>query len=306
MNAHCDIIGDIHGHADQLETLLAKLGYRHNGENHKHPHQRQLIFLGDLIDGGPQNKKALELVRPMVGAEVALIVMGNHELNAICYHTQHPSTGQYIRSHNDSHNEQHQSFLDEFPIGTPETNEVIEWFKTLPLYLEIDGLRAIHACWNDEAIEQLNLGKGRVILPHIHAMGDSTSEIFRNIEILLKGPEISLPSGHSFLYKNNHLRKNIRTRWWGNHATTYREYAQVHEEAIDSIPDTPLPKELLAERYPDEAPPVFFGHYWFTGDPAPLTHNTCCLDYSVAKGGKLVAYRRGGEKLLSQKHLVSV
>ena len=36
--------------------------------------------------------------------------------------------------------------------------------------------------------------------------------------------------------------------------------------------------------------PVFLGHYWMEGDPAPLATNIACLDYSVAKpGGKLVA-----------------
>ena len=51
--------------------------------------------------------------------------------------------------------------------------------------------------------------------------------------------------------------------------------------------------------YSHEAPPVFFGHYWMEGEPAPLAPNIACLDYSVAKpGGRLVAYRWDGDKTL--------
>ena len=41
--------------------------------------------------------------------------------------------------------------------------------------------------------------------------------------------------------------------------------------------------------------PCFIGHYWLSGDPEPLAPNVACLDYSVAKNGKLVAYRWSGE-----------
>ncbi len=47
---------------------------------------------------------------------------------------------------------------------------------------------------------------------------------------------------------------------------------------------------------PRDAVPVFVGHYWLTGTPTPLV---ACTDYSVAKGGKLVAYRWDGESELS-------
>jgi hypothetical protein len=41
--------------------------------------------------------------------------------------------------------------------------------------------------------------------------------------------------------------------------------------------------------YPAHEKKVFFGHYWITGEPELCRDNICCLDYSVAKGGKLVA-----------------
>jgi hypothetical protein len=66
-------------------------------------------------------------------------------------------------------------------------------------------------------------------------------------------------------------------------------------------------------RYPREwkghpyfGPPVLFGHYWFTGPPQVISTQFACLDYSVAKGGPLVAYRFDGEQELSSQKMVWV
>ncbi|KXS52157.1 MAG: serine/threonine protein phosphatase, partial [Marinobacter sp. T13-3] len=56
--------------------------------------------------------------------------------------------------------------------------------------------------------------------------------------------------------------------------------------------------------YPPEAPPVFVGHYWMEGQPAPLKHNVACIDYSAVKNDKMVAYRMDGEKELSPDKFV--
>src|SRR5262249_58643637 len=76
-----------HGHADELVQLLRTLGYERAGGVYGHT-DRRLIFLGDFIDRGPQIRRVLEIVRPMVEAGHALAVMGNHELNALAYHTE--------------------------------------------------------------------------------------------------------------------------------------------------------------------------------------------------------------------------
>lgn len=80
-----DIIGDIHGHADHLERLLVKLGYSQSGY-YKHP-ERKVIFVGDFIDRGQRSWKLYPLLK-MVDENSALAVMGNHEYNALCYHTK--------------------------------------------------------------------------------------------------------------------------------------------------------------------------------------------------------------------------
>ncbi|MFD8002331.1 polynucleotide kinase-phosphatase [Streptomyces mirabilis] len=70
-----DIIGDIHGCASELETLLGKLGY----VDGVHPEGRTAVFVGDLVDRGPDTPAVLRRVMSMVAAGDALCVPGNHE-----------------------------------------------------------------------------------------------------------------------------------------------------------------------------------------------------------------------------------
>jgi protein phosphatase len=86
-----DIIGDVHGCADELETLLAKLGYAlewttEDGERHclvEPPAGRRAIFVGDLVDRGPRTPDALRIVHAMVTSGAALCVPGNHDVKFI-------------------------------------------------------------------------------------------------------------------------------------------------------------------------------------------------------------------------------
>ncbi|MEU4794763.1 polynucleotide kinase-phosphatase [Streptomyces sp. NPDC023327] len=70
-----DIIGDVHGCAAELETLLGKLGYVDGA----HPEGRTAVFVGDLVDRGPDTPGVLRRVMAMVAAGTALCVPGNHE-----------------------------------------------------------------------------------------------------------------------------------------------------------------------------------------------------------------------------------
>ncbi len=82
-----DIIGDVHGCADELLGLLEKLGYgveRSNGEFEVEPPEgRRAIFLGDLVDRGPKSPEVLRLVMGMVASGAALCVPGNHDAKLV-------------------------------------------------------------------------------------------------------------------------------------------------------------------------------------------------------------------------------
>ena len=74
-----DIIGDIHGCCDELEALLAQLGYTRENGVLRHP-TRKAVFLGDIVDRGPRVLDALATVRTMVQSGAALCVPGNHDI----------------------------------------------------------------------------------------------------------------------------------------------------------------------------------------------------------------------------------
>lgn len=77
-----DIIGDVHGCISELIMLLEKLGYKINKENDSYKitsNGRKLLFVGDLVDRGPDSVEVLRLVMEMVKTNIALCVPGNHD-----------------------------------------------------------------------------------------------------------------------------------------------------------------------------------------------------------------------------------
>src|SRR3954447_13531158 len=123
-----DLIGDIHGHADELVQLLETLGYQKKLGAYRHP-ERKVIFLGDFIDRGPKIRQVLEMVRPMIEEGNALSVMGNHELNALAYHTDDPeSPGEFLRPHTDQNTHQHRQTIEQ--LKPQELRSYLDWFLT--------------------------------------------------------------------------------------------------------------------------------------------------------------------------------
>src|SRR5262249_33418609 len=79
-----DIVGDIHGCCDELEQLLAELGYERSAVGaYHHPEARRAIFVGDLGDRGPRIVDSVRLVKAMIEAGSALCVPGNHDMKLV-------------------------------------------------------------------------------------------------------------------------------------------------------------------------------------------------------------------------------
>jgi len=310
INDNYDIIGDIHGHASTLIQLLKDLGYKKDGTGIFSHKERKVVFLGDFIDRGKEESLVINIVKPMIDNGHALAVMGNHEFNAICYHTNHPQTEKPLREHSARNTKTHQAFLDEYPVGDKKTTDVINWFKSLPLFIELDGFRVIHACWHDQTLEgikpQLNTDNTLPDNLFIKASEVGSSE-YDAIETLLKGIEIPLPEGSQFADKDGNVRTDIRIKWWKEGAKTYRDYAQVPDNQLPNMPDIVLPKAIINPEYSITNKPVFVGHYWFSGIPKILKSNVACLDYSVANKEKLVCYRwNKGDTSLANSQFVQV
>lgn len=306
-----DLIGDVHGCANTLRRLLNALDYQQVNGVYQHK-TRQAIFIGDIVDRGPRVREALHLVRDMVERGAARIVMGNHEYNALCYCTRaRAGSGQrYLREHTPRHNRLIADTLEQFANHDHEWNEFLEWFYTIPLFLELDGFRAVHACWDNDLIDQFKaqFGGNRIDEDFLHASAVSGSFACKVMDRLLRGTDMRLPDGRAIVGRDGLTRHFFRTRFWADEPQTYSD--------VVFQPD-PLPADIAAQRlsddeksrllrYPPTEPPVFFGHYWMTGTPRPLKPNLACLDYSAVKYGKLVAYRMDGERTLDAGKFVWV
>jgi hypothetical protein len=299
-----DFIGDIHGHSEELTLLLKKMGYTWKDDTYSHP-ERKVIFVGDYIDRGPDSPGTLRIVRSMVDSGHAIALMGNHEYNALCFHYTNPAGG-HLRQHSIKNVMQHFKTMEQFRNKVQEYESYIEWFKSLPLFLEGEGFNAVHACWDERHIDFLKktLSHNKLTDAILYESVRKETKLHVAIEETLKGKELKIPGDQSFRDKDGHERNQIRIKWWQDpSSSTYRNYSLIE---LADLPETKIELEGLPTFYNDDQKPVFFGHYWLEGYPKLYRNNVCCLDYSVAKAGKLVSYRWNGEKSLQDESLTFV
>lgn len=303
-----DIFGDIHGYYSNLEALFRKMGYTLGPKGWLPPDGRKAVFLGDLIDRGPDQLRVLEAVRSLCESGHAHCIMGNHELNAIAYATAHPHvSGEFVRKHSEKNRRQHQAFLEQLGEGSPAYRYWIDWFRTLPLFLDLGNIRAVHAYWNtthQETLIKHGLGAGRLNDEHIVSGFDKegSHSVYHALEATCKGPEILLPEGLCFTDHGGKVRRNARIRWWLHQAKYMHEIAIIEGVESPDLVGRPIPEWVELEEV--KGSPVFIGHYWMQGIPKVLNEKVACLDYSVAGGGPLVGYRWSGEDSLTDSGFV--
>ena len=305
-----DIIGDVHGHADKLEGLLRKMDYKFIDGTWQHP-ERKAIFVGDLIDRGPRQVDSVMIAKRMVEAGHAYIVMGNHEFNAIAYATPHPNKpGDFLRTHwgklGRKNRKQHKAFLTAVGKYSVRHKELITWFKTIPLWLDLGELRIIHACWDLKSMKGLKskLGPNNTVTDELMVtMSTKGHQDYHDLEILIKGPEIEMPDGFKYKDKDEIVRSSARYAWWDSQASTFDVAARIPDncKAVDGTPFPQLPAVPIPSGNPEpygDTIPLFFGHYWCTDEDEIISDHAMCVDYSAGKGGPLKAYRWNGESKL--------
>lgn len=292
-----DIIGDIHGCASALEALLVDLGYREHGLVFRHPGGRKVVFLGDYIDGGPEIRRSLQIVRGMTDAGQALAILGNHEVNALRYHTR-GLDGKWLRGHWGALKKQHLATLDQLADPAPsEWREWMHWFAGLPLWLDLGDMRAVHACWAPGSIAALD-GHGRIEGTWLARHSNKNTLAYEHISRLVNGLEARLPNGEFFVTHEGSRRNNFRIKWWESLAG--KSCRDAVFPANPSISDSPIQIPDHEPPYPLDAPPVFFGHYAMIAEKViPLRSNVACVDCGAGKGGCIGAYSWDGELVLS-------
>ncbi|SDY42297.1 polynucleotide 3'-phosphatase /polynucleotide 5'-hydroxyl-kinase /polynucleotide 2',3'-cyclic phosphate phosphodiesterase [Micromonospora pattaloongensis] len=137
-----DIIGDVHGCRSELETLLTKLGWAIERDeagrpvNATHPEGRLAVFVGDLVDRGPDSPGVLRLVMGMTAAGTALCVPGNHEQKLL----------RKLRGRKVSVTHGLAETLSQLEAETPEFIEsAATWIDGLVSHLRLDGGRLVVA-----------------------------------------------------------------------------------------------------------------------------------------------------------------
>ena len=303
-----DIIGDVHGEADALRSLLARLGC----DPVRKTAERPLVFVGDLVDRGPDSVAVVALVKGLVEAGLAQCVLGNHELN-ILFGSRKEGNG-WIRADTSDHYQFkdgdviRQEPFDSVPATPTQAEDIIAFFKTLPLVLQRDDLRVVHACWHPDGIARLpedgevaELGREWALEIHrdheargLWAAEKAEREAFANLTRLDVRPTRDLPA-HAAAAEERQSLHPIKV------VTSGRE-ARVPFENIFFVGG----KWRFVKRFDwwahyDEEPAVVVGHYWrrrdgawVEGKPDPWATDhyadwcgprkyVFCVDYSVGR-----------------------
>ena len=276
-----DIVGDIHGHVDQLLRLLSKLGYqrRNSGSPFAHPDGRTVAFVGDLINRGPASSEVIRIVRGMTDAGSAFVVLGNHEFNLIA--------ASFVGDE-----KFHKKYL-----------EHLDWFRSLPFSLEIGGIRVVHAVWHSASLKVIarRTCSDEDFLRKAITKG---SPEHQSVQTVLKGIKVLIPRDQVYLDRFGIRRSRGRIRWWldpwelSYADLLFPSYAGALAESRPSVADL-----ADSEPYPSDEPAVFIGHYCLPVSEPRIHGNVACVDGCVTCDGVLWAYRYSGERILDPDNL---
>lgn len=266
-----DIVADVHGEIDALRALLHYLGYRDG----VHPEGRRLVFLGDLTDRGPDSPAVIDLVESLLSRGLAQCVMGNHELNLLLGKERHGNSWFYAKREVLDRSGQvvTQQLADE-----AMRRRTLGLFASLPLVLEREDLRVVHAAWHHNAVEEVRNQSDAVAVFHRfeRAIDEKldrlaiTDEVERNLVLQNDNPVKRLTSGPEErvatpFYAGGKMRHEGRVAWWNSYGEDV--WCVIGHHWRISLPGDE------GERLFDPAQPF-----------APLGNGrVMCIDYSVGK-----------------------
>lgn len=143
------VVGDVHGEHEALDALLARPELA----------GRFLVFVGDLVDRGPDSLAVIKRVARLVGEGRALCVLGNHELNLLLGRSREGNGWFWDRPDPwQRHGEQgleRRDFASRPLRSDAERQAVLAFFRTLPLAARRDDLQVVHACWPPPTLDRL-------------------------------------------------------------------------------------------------------------------------------------------------------
>ncbi|MEO6951372.1 MAG: metallophosphoesterase [Polyangia bacterium] len=288
-----DIIGDIHGEVTALIGLLGRLGC----DPEQATVQRPIVFVGDLVDRGPDSVKVVEIVQRLVEAGCAQAVLGNHELN-ILLDDEKEGNGWFLGHADGWHNGGTLVPFSSRRAGQAERAKILAFLRTLPVALESSTLRVVHAAWVPSAIEAARhastldafMTPQEIDLSGIDLSGAPTNEALRDptrpvlfhaglaeqqlreqnsqpIKVLTSGLERPIPAGAAPRYISGKWRLLERDPWWETdtdpRAVVFGHYWR-RREGADDLGSKADPFRGIGPTH------------WFVDDGRAF-----CVDYSV-------------------------
>ena len=150
-----DLVGDVHGEIDALEAILERLDQAATPRGPR-PH---LVFLGDLVDRGPDSLAVVDRVAGLVRDGRASCILGNHELNLLRDRQRSGNRwfwgdAHEVWSHAGDHGVVEGTFSSRAASETDRAR-LLAFFRTLPVALHRPDLRVVHAAWHAPAIAAL-------------------------------------------------------------------------------------------------------------------------------------------------------
>lgn len=299
-----DIIGDIHGEFQALCDLLQHLHYDHNG---KHPEDRHLVFVGDFCDRGPDSPAVLNLVQHMITLGNASAILGNHEINLLRDDAKDGS-GWFFDQRQEHDAPKYAPYQR---ASIDEKIRIKQFLRTLPLALERDDLRIVHAAWHAEAIALLRHLSTHELTDHYHHWDTKAQSAARQLQDAIQDELTTWPHG---LENKQQTPPMLHAHAEHDSLRQMRNPIRVVSSGIERKAHAPFyssGKWRFAERMQwwneyDDATPVVIGHYWRRatpmdrnaigkGDPDlfndTISHhwhgkrgNVFCVDFSV--GGR--------------------
>ena len=275
-----DLIGDVHGHADLLSALVEKLGYARKGLVYEHPQGRKLVFVGDLLNRGPDSAGVLKIVKKTWEEGNAYVSLGNHEFRIL-----------QLASMNKS-----------LPEASYEP--FVPWLKTLPLFLDLQDIRVVHAAWHISSISLISQNPAPDN-SFVEATLVKNSPERKAVDQILKGVNANLPEGSILRDRFGIVRQKGRLRWWEDlRGKPFAEalLSPMYGNSLEEIPDT---KDIdKVEPYPKDDKPVFIGHYCLEPHIPKINDNVICIDGCVTCDKRLWGYRHAGEQKPAKANLV--
>lgn len=275
-----DIIGDVHGCWDELQELVAELGY--DSETWTHPKGRKLFFVGDLVDRGPKPVEVVRRVMAAVKDGIALAVPGNHDFKL--------SRALEGRQVNRDHGlKETMELFEAEPIEF--RNEVKDFLKGLISHAVLDGGKL---CIAHAGMPENMQGRGSAAVRDFALYGESTGEI----------DDFGLPVRYAWA-------KDYRGSALVVYGHTPVLEAAISNNTIDIDTGCCFGGKLTAFRYPEREMVSVPAHAAYATSKRPMEANATAgqdddlLDIADVLGRRRIEVGLGGAKIIREENAIA-